>query len=61
TDIHEVDMQAKKDACMFNIIVTDGYVEWLPSYAVPTLVVLTVEDVQPPPKVHNLIGTVYVS
>ncbi|KKN28856.1 hypothetical protein LCGC14_0849960 [marine sediment metagenome] len=61
TDIHEVDMQAKKDACMFNIIVTDGYVEWLTSYAVPTLVVLTVEDVQPPPKVHNLVGTVYVS
>ena len=61
TDIHEVDMQAKKDACMFNIIVTDGYVEWLNSYAVPTLVVLTVEDVQPPPKVHNLIGVVFVS
>ena len=61
TDIHEVDRQAKQDACMFNIIVTDGYVEWLTSYAVPTLVVLTVEDVQPPPKVHNLIGTVYVS
>lgn len=61
TDIHEVDRQAKQDACMFNIIVTDGYVEWLGSYAVPTLVVLTVEDVQPPPKVHNLIGVVHVS
>ncbi len=61
TDIHEVDRQAKQDACMFNIIVTDGYVGWLGSYAVPTLVVLTVEDVEPPPKVHNLIGTVYVS
>jgi predicted metal-dependent peptidase len=61
TDIHEVDRQAKQDACMFNIIVTDGYVEWLSRYAVPTLVVLTVEDVESPPKVHNLIGVVHVS
>ena len=60
TDITECNEQARKDGVQFNLILTDGEVDWLAEYSVPTLVVL-VTDVPEPPKVKGLLGCVWAT
>lgn len=56
TALEDCDQKAKRANGVFNIILTDGYVSWLPHYSLPTLVVRTKEGVSGPPKVRNLIA-----
>jgi len=57
TALEDCDHKAAKTGAVFNIILTDGYVSWLNSYSLPTLIVRTKEEgVSGPPRVRNLIA-----
>jgi len=61
TAIEDADQWARKDKVQFNIIMTDGYVGWLSSYSVPTLVVIPKGiQVEEPPDAFNLIGCIRI-
>lgn len=61
TALEDCDMKARQEKAVFNIILTDGYVSWLPSYSVPTVIVRVNNGTEPPPRVHNLIGDVVLA
>lgn len=56
TALDDCDHKALKAGGVFHIILTDGYVSWLPSYSLPTVIVRPKSDVQPPMKVRNLVA-----
>lgn len=58
TALEDADMKARKANAVFNIILTDGYVSWLPQYSVPTVIVRTDGSTQPPPRVRNMIADI---
>ena len=58
TALDDCDMRAAKHKGQFHIILTDGYVNWLDSYSLPTIIVRTVKDTQEPIRVRNMIGSV---
>lgn len=55
TAIEDADVKAMQHKAQFHLILTDGYVSWLPSYSLPTVVIIT-QPVDKPPKVRNLIA-----
>ena len=61
TALEDCDMKARQEKAVFNIILTDGYVQWLPAYSVPTVIVRVNNGTEPPPRVHNLIGDVVLA
>jgi len=58
TQLEDCDAKAAGHRGQFHIILTDGYVEWLRAYSLPTIIVRTVKSTEEPLKVKNLIGSV---
>jgi len=58
TMLEDCDQKAAGHRGQFHIILTDGYVEWLRDYSLPTIIVRTVESTQEPLRCKNLIGSV---
>lgn len=57
TALEDCDRKARDHKGQFHVILTDGYVEWLRDYCLPTIIVRTVKSTTEPPSVHNLIGS----
>ena len=56
TALYDCDSKALKHGGAFHIILTDGYVDWLPSYSLPTVIVRPNLQIQGPMKVRNMIA-----
>lgn len=60
TALDDCNSKARNHNGQFHIILTDGYVAWLDSYSMPTIIIRTVKDTSEPPVVPNLIGSIIV-
>src|SRR5262249_9090293 len=58
TQLEDCDRKAREAKGQFHVILTDGYVEWLRDYSIPTIIVRTVRSTQEPVTARNLIGSV---
>jgi predicted metal-dependent peptidase len=58
TALDDCDEKAASHRGQFHIILTDGYVEWLREYSLPTIIVRTVKTTEEPLRCKNLVGSV---
>jgi predicted metal-dependent peptidase len=61
TALEDCDAKAAQNKAVFNVIMTDGYVQWLDEYSVPTVIIRTAASTEPPPKVRNLVAEVLLT